>query len=78
MPKIGTLGGSNISIQFSADDWASSSNVPEVESLSREVVMLPAAKDIIGYRVEIVTTVLVAVIVDVVTGEAFCRVVMRG
>ena len=78
MPKISTLGGSNISIQLSGDDWASSSHVPEVESLSREVVMLPAAKNISGDGVEVVTTVLVAVIVVVVTGEASRRVVMRG
>ena len=78
MPKISTPGRSNISIQLSGDDWASSSCVPEVESLSGEVVMLPAAKDISGDRVEVVTTVLVAVIVIVLAGEASHRIVMRG
>ena len=78
MPKISTLGGSNISIKLSGHDWASSSHVPQVESLSREVVMLPAAKNISGNGVEVVSTVLVAVIVVVVTGEASRRVVMRG
>ena len=58
--------------------WASSSHVPEVESLSREVVLLPAAKNIFGDGVKVVTTVLVAVVVVVVTGEVSGRVVMRG
>ena len=78
MPKISTLTGSNISIQLSGYDWTSSSHVPEVESLSREVVKLPATKDISGDGVEVVGTVLVAVVVVIVTGEASFRVVMRG
>ena len=78
MPKISPLSGPNISVQLSGDDWTSSSHIPVVESVSREVVMLPAAKDIIGDRVEVVTAVLVAVIVVVVAGEASRRVVMRG
>ena len=78
MPKISPLSGPNISVQLSGDDWASSSHVPVVESVSREVVMLPATKDIIGDRIEVVTAVLVAVIVVVVAGEGAHRVGMSG
>ena len=60
----------NISVQLPADDRAPPPHVPGVESVAREVVMLPAAQDLCGDWVEIVTTVLVAVIVVVVAGEA--------
>jgi hypothetical protein len=78
MPKISPLSGPNISVQLPGDDWTSSSHVPAVQSVSGEVVMLPAAKDIIGDRIEVVTAVLVAVIVVVVAGEGARRVGMRG
>ena len=46
------------------------SHVPAVESLSREVVMFPAAKDITGAWVEVVSTVFVTIIEVVTGGEA--------
>ena len=62
MPKISTLRGPNISVQLSGDDLTSSSHIPVAEGVSREVVMLPATKDICGDGVEIVTAVLVKVL----------------
>ena len=60
----------NISVQLPADDWAPSPHVPGVESVSREVVMLPAAKNIVGDGIEIVSTMNVAVIVVVVARKS--------
>ena len=73
MPKIRSL----ISVKFSCYDWASCPLVPIVESFSREVVMFPFAKDIIGDVVEVVTTVFVTVIVVVMGGEGVHRVIVR-
>jgi len=67
-----------ISIELSADERALGHVVPVVESFARESVMLPAAKDIIGDGVEIVTGVLVAIIVIVVAGEAVALVAVSG
>ena len=65
-------------IELSADERALGPVVPVVESFTRESVMLPAAKDIIGDGVEIVTGVLVAIIVVVVAGEAVALVAVCG
>ena len=73
MPKIRSL----ISVKFSGYDWASRPRVSVVEGVSREVVMFPVAKDIIGDGVEVVTTVLVTVRVVVTGEECVHRVIMR-
>ena len=68
MAEVCVLFRAKISVQLSGDNWASRPLVPVVDCVSREVVMFPAAKDIIGDGVEVVTTVFNTVIV-VVTGE---------
>ena len=63
-----------IPVELSGDERTLSPAVPVVESVSREVVMLPATKDICGDGVEIVTAVLVAIIVVVAGGKAIHRI----
>jgi hypothetical protein len=58
MPAIQSL----ISSQFSRYDWTPSTVIPGVEGVGREVVMLPATKDICSDGVEVVTAVLVTVV----------------
>ena len=65
---------SAIPVQFPGNKGALGSDVPGVQSVCREVVMLPSAKDIIGDGIEIVTAVLVAIIVVVVKGKAIHRI----
>ena len=75
MPRIHSL----VPHQLPGYDWASCPGVPVVQCFCGEVVVLPATKDISGDGVEIVTAVLVAVIIVVVAGEAWCcRSKMRG
>ena len=78
MAEVCVLFRAEISVQLSGYDWASCTLVPEVHCVSREVVMFPAAKDIIGDGVEVVSTVLVTVIVIVTTGETVGRIVASG
>merc|ERR1739838_132201 len=59
-----------ISVDFSCYKRTLGPHIPEVESISREVVMFPAAKDIIGDGIEVVITVFVTIIVVVTAGEA--------
>jgi len=58
-----------IPVNFPGDQGALGSHVPVVESVSREVVMFPAAQDIIGDGVEVVRKVFVAIIEVVTTGK---------
>ena len=78
MAEVCVLFRAEISVQLSGYDWASCTLVPEVHCVSREVVMFPAAKDIIGDGVEVVTTVFVTVIVVVTARKTFCRIVASG
>ena len=71
MAEVCVLFRAEISVQLSGYDWASCTLVPEV-------VMFPAAQDIIGDRVEVVTTVFVTVIVVVTARKTFCRIVASG
>merc|ERR1739838_645264 len=59
-----------ISVKLSSYKRTLGPHVSEVKSVSREVVMFPAAKDIIGDGVEVVSTVFVTIIVVVTAGEA--------
>ena len=61
---------SAVPVQFPGNKGALGSDVPGVQSVCREVVMLPSAKDIIGDGIEIVRRVLVTIIVVVTAGEA--------
>ena len=54
MAEVCGLFRAEISVQLSGYDWTSCTLVPEVHCVSREVVMFPAAKDIIGDGVEVV------------------------
>ena len=69
---------SDLPIELSGDERTLGHVVPVVESVARQSVMLPAAKDIIGDGVEITTGVLVAIIVVVVAGEAVALVAVCG
>ena len=78
MAEVCVMFRAKISVQFSGDNWASRPLVPVVDCVSREVVMFPAAKDIIGDGVEVVSTVFVTVIVVVTAGETVSRIVASG
>jgi len=58
-----------IPIKLSCDKRTFGPHVPEVEGVSREAVVFPTAENIIGDGVEIVSTVLVAIIVVIMAGE---------
>ena len=68
----------HLPVELPGDERALSPAIPVVESLSREVVMLPATKDICGDGIEIVTAVLVAIIVVVTAGEGLTRIGVIG
>jgi len=59
-----------VPVDFSCDKGALGPHVPVVEGVTREVVVFPTAKDIIGDGVEIVSTMLVTIIVVIVAGKA--------
>jgi len=66
-----------VPVQFPRHKRTCSTMVSLIESLRTEVVMFPAAKDILGDGVEVVTPMLVTIIVVVTAGEAVHRVVGR-
>jgi len=69
-PLLGTV----VPVELPGHQRAGGPDVPLSESLLAEVVMLPAAQDILGDGVEVVTAVLVTVIVVVADGETVRRV----
>jgi len=58
-----------IPVNFSGYQGTLTPHIPVVESVSREVVMFPAAQDIIGDMVVVVREVFVAIIEVVTTGK---------
>merc|ERR1712106_287636 len=64
----------HVSVQFPRHKRTCRPLVSLIESLRTEVEMFPAAKDILGDGVEVVTPMLVTIIVVVTAGEAVHRV----
>jgi len=78
MSEVRTVARGDISIQLPGNYGATVPLVPTVNCSIREVIMLPAAQNIISDGVEIVTIMLGTVIVVVTFGESTHWVLSRG